>query len=297
MNELNVFSYSRGELSLMPPRPAASNKGSFGRVLCVCGSHGMAGAAYFAAKAALRTGAGLVEIMTPEVNRSVLQSLLPEAVICTYAPEELNIRTVEAAVKRASAIVCGCGIGVTREAERLLATVLRYATAPTVLDADALNVIARAPQLLPYARGKIITPHPLEFSRLTSLDVEAIEATESDRINTCRSFAAKHGLTCVLKGHRTVVSDGTEDIYINVSGNSGMATGGSGDVLAGIIGGILAQAVKQAQVSELRLAALGVYIHGLCGDVAAERLGEYSVIASDIIDALPTVLKEIKPRS
>ena len=290
MDTFSTFSYVKNDLSLMPSRPQRSNKGTFGRVLCICGSHGMAGAAYLSAKAALRTGAGLVEILTPECNRTVLQTLLPEAIVTTYDPECISEEIIDSALSRASAVVCGCGIGISATSRRLLARVLRGCEKPMVLDADALNLISRNPSLLKYARGKIITPHPAEHSRLTGKDVS--EITE-DISTECYAFAKKHSLTCVLKDHNTAVSDGSERVYINKSGNSGMATAGSGDVLAGIIGGILSQN-RDSALTNLQVASLGVYIHGLAGDAAALSVGEYSLIASDIIEALPRVLTTIK---
>ena len=288
MQNFSTYSYTSADLKRLPPRPEESNKGTFGRVLCVCGSLGMAGAAYFAAKSALRTGAGLCEILTPHENLPVLQILLPEAIVTPYDPAEPDMQSIEAAIGRASAIVCGCGLGISRASRNVLTKVLRTSTVPTVLDADALNLISRNPSLLKYAQGKIITPHPAEMSRLTQIPVEDIV---SDNLNICRDFADKHGLVCVLKSHRTAVSDGTDKIYVNASGNSGMATAGSGDVLAGVIGGILAQN-REGKLTALNAAALGVYIHGLAGDIAAGKTGKYSLIASDIIDALPLVLKD-----
>lgn len=287
MKKALTFSYTHKDLSLMPRRPEDSNKGTFGRVLCVCGSRGMAGAALLCAKAALRTGAGLVEILTPEDNRIILQTALPEAIVSTYDPSSPDTALIEAAVGRADAVVCGCGLGTSRDPLFVLSRVLRICRVPLVLDADALNLIALSPSLIKYAKNAIITPHPGEMSRLTGMTVDEIQ---SDRENVCLSFSQKHGLVCVLKGHRTVVSDG-EKIYLNTSGNSGMATAGSGDVLAGIVGGILAQN-KSGSLTTLQVAALAVYIHGLCGDIAAKNLGEYSLIASDIIDRMPKVLKD-----
>ena len=287
MKNISTFSYTSADLKRLPPRPAESNKGTFGRVLCVCGSYGMAGAAYFAAKSALRVGAGLAEILTVRENVAVLHTLLPEAVITPYDADEPDGEIIKRAVSRATAIVCGCGLGVSQASRTVLACVLRNAAVPTVLDADALNLISKNPSLIKYAREKIITPHPAEMSRLTGRSVEEIL---SDNIGACHGFAQKHSLVCALKTHRTAVSDGTGKVYINNTGNSGMATGGSGDVLAGIIGGILSQN-QDGALSMLEAAAMGVYIHGLAGDAAAARLGEYSLIASDIIDALPIVTK------
>ncbi len=288
---LPVFSYTQKDLTKMPPRPQESNKSTFGRVLCVCGSVGMSGAAYLTAKAVLRTGAGLAEILTPRENRIILQTSLPEAIVTCYDRESIDMDKTDMALSRADVVVCGSGLGISGESRTLLSHILRSCTLPTVLDADALNLISRNPSLLKYTKGKIITPHPLEMSRLTGLAVEEIL---NDPRRVCCDFAQSYGAVCLLKGHRTTVCDG-EKLYINSSGNSGMATAGSGDVLSGIIGGILAQN-KSGSLSSLEVAALGAYIHGLCGDCAAARLGEYSLMASDIIDALPTVLKGINRR-
>ena len=241
MNTFSTFSYTKNELALMPARPQRSNKGTFGRVLCICGSYGMAGAAYLSAKAALRTGAGLVEIFTPECNRTILQTLLPEAIITAYDTENISDEIIDAALSRATAVVCGCGIGISAASRKVLARVLRNCEKPMVLDADALNLLSRNPSLLKYAKGKIITPHPAEMSRLSGKDVSEI----TQNIHTeCFEFARNYSLTCVLKDHGTAVSDGSMRVYVNASGNSGMATAGSGDVLSGIIGGILSQNPK-----------------------------------------------------
>lgn len=285
MENVQTFSYTRDDLALLPRRPADSNKGTFGRVLCVCGSRGMAGAAYLCAKAVLRTGAGLVEILTPEDNRIILQTSLPEAIVNTYDPLSPDAQLIDAAVSRADAVVCGCGLGMEEGARHVLSRVLRCNHVPLVLDADALNLLSRNPSLLKYAKRAIITPHPGEMARLTGMTVDEVQA---DRERICRDFAQKYGLVCALKGHRTVVSDG-DMLYVNTSGNSGMATAGSGDVLAGIVGGILAQNGRE-ELTALQVASLAVYVHGLCGDAAAADLGEYSLIASDIIDCLPKVL-------
>ena len=208
-----------------------------------------------------------------------------------YDASSPDANIIEAAVARADTVVCGCGLGVGRESQFVLSRVLRSVGVPLVLDADALNIISQSPVLAKHARGAVITPHPGEMARLTGLSVEEVNA---DRENVCREFAREHSLVCVLKGHGTVVSDG-ERVYRNTTGNSGMATAGSGDVLAGIVGGVLSQS-RNGELSRLEAAALSVYIHGLCGDVAADKLGEYSVIASDIIDALPTFLSKKKSR-
>lgn len=285
------ISFDIKALSLLPKRKERSNKGDFGRLLVVAGSEGMGGAAYFAAKAAYRMGAGLVEIFTHKANLIPLQTLVPEAIITVY--DEYQKDSLLASLERADALVIGCGLGQTAESRAILGDALRNKKEelPTVIDADGLNLLSKNPSLLKYAKGAVITPHFLEMSRLTGIAVPEIS---NDTKNTSKDFAKKHSLVCVLKDHNTVISDGGEDIYINKRGNNGMATAGSGDVLAGVVGGILAQASRQEKSeSLLTYAALGVYIHSVAGDVAAERLGEYSLMASDIIDAIPTVLKRI----
>ena len=285
MNEILSFEFTKNKSSLMPGRPQRSSKRDFGRVLCVCGSAGMAGAAYFAAKAAYRTGAGLVEILTPEGNRVTLQTLLPEAIVTAYS-NELDVGSVLSSVERADTIVIGCGLGVSGLSRQLLGLVLRSGEKiRKVIDADALNLLARNPSLMKYARGSIITPHVGEMMRLTGVDADSIF---SDVAHVASEFSAKHSLVCVLKDHNTAVCAPDGRRYINKTGNSGMATGGSGDVLSGIIGGILAQ---EKEKDLFHSASLGVYIHGLAGDLAAKRLSEYSLMASDIIDELPNVFK------
>ncbi len=284
------FESPKKALSIMPARRERSNKGDYGRVLCVCGSHGMAGAAYLCAKAAYRTGAGLVEIFTHESNRTALQTSLPEAIVTAYE-NYTDDSLLRNSLERADVVVVGCGLSVTPTSRRLLSDLLHMIDTektPLLLDADALNLLARNPSLLKYARGAVITPHMGEMSRLTGKSIEEILASPAD---TAFDYAKRHSLICVLKDHRTVVSDGSDEIYTNTTGNSGMSTGGSGDVLAGIVGGILAQR-KNSDASMRDLVCLGVYLHGAAGDLAAEHLSEYSVMASDIIAGISRVIKE-----
>ncbi len=276
---------------LLPCRPERSNKGDFGRVLCVCGSYGMAGAAFLCAKAAYRTGAGLVEIFTHESNRTILQTLLPEAVLTVYG-DTFDVAELTSAIERANCVVAGCGLGITPLSRKIISDLLHNidtSSTPLVLDADALNLLSRNPSLLKYAKGAIITPHAKEMSRLNGTSVDDILASPTD---IAYDFALKHKLICVLKDHATVISDGSATLYRNGTGNSGLATGGSGDVLAGIISGLLAQK-DNSSATKLETAALAVYLHGLCGDIAAEKLTEYSLMASDVITALPLAFKKL----
>lgn len=283
----SVIDWQAEEARRLPPRPQESNKGTFGRVLCVCGSVGMSGAAYFAAKAAYRVGAGLVRILTVEENRAVLQTMLPEAIVTTYDAEAPDLSTIEDAAAWADVLVIGCGLGVTRTSRTVLAHLLRTSEKPKVLDADALNLLSRNPSLLKYTRGAILTPHPMELSRLIGHSVEEI-LDNSETV--AHELAEKYGAVCVLKRHRTLTADGQGTVYRNTTGNSGMATGGSGDVLAGMIGGLWAQ-LRDGEMPPAELAATGVLLHGMSGDLAARELGEHAVMASDLLDALPVVMK------
>lgn len=284
---MNSFSYSIEDLKeLLPKREENSNKGSCGRVLIIGGSPCMSGAPYFSAKAAYRTGCGLVEIFTHKDNRVILQTLIPEAVLSVWG-ETIDFDKLEASIKKADAIAIGMGLSTNDEALGILKFTIEKANAPLVIDADALNLIAKNKDLLNNINcNAIITPHPLEMSRLSGVEVNRIT---SNIPSFAKDFANANEVICVLKDHHTAVVHPHEDeIYINQSGNSGMSTGGSGDVLDGIIAGLLAQDVKP-YIS----ATLGVYIHGLAGDVASEKLSAYSVMASDIIDAIHEVFKTV----
>ena len=270
-------------ISLLPERPERSNKATFGKVLCVAGSYCMSGAAYLAAKAAYRTGAGLVKVLTPEENRVIIQSSLPEALLGVYNREYFDENIAAEAVKWADVVAVGPGMGTDETAKKLLCAVLTNSAKPVIIDADGLNIIAADPRLWEIVpRGSVITPHPGEMARLCECTAREIL---DDVSGICQGFARARNVVCVLKDHNTAVSDGN-DVYINSTGNSGMATGGSGDVLAGMIAALMAQGL-----SPFAAAAIGVRLHGAAGDVAAEALGEYSVMASDIIDSIPKVMK------
>ena len=283
------YSYRPSDLSRLPDRPAESHKGTFGRVLVIGGASCMSGAAYFSAKAAYRTGAGLVQVLTHEDNRIILQTGLPEAILATFGTE-IDKEKVLTDIGKADAIVIGVGLGQSDVAKALVRLTLSHADVPVVVDADAINLIAKDPSLLDLASAPIIiTPHLAEMARLCDRTIPEIEA---DRLLYATKVAEENALICVLKGHETLVTDGSGDdgaVYVNKSGNSGMATGGSGDVLTGIIAALIAQGMEPYEAT-----TLGVYIHGLAGDAAAEALGEYSVMASDIIDHISAVIKDCK---
>lgn len=236
----------------------------------------MCGAAYLAGKAAYRTGAGLVYIYTEECNRVILQQLLPEAVLITYDPQNREPDVLKECLDGMTAVAAGSGLGTGEVKKEIIKQVLAANHLPRVLDADALNMLAADDNLWEMVRAPfIITPHIGEMSRLSGLSAKVIK---SDPAKAARNFSAAHRVITVLKDARTVVSDGT-DCSWNTCGNNGMATGGSGDVLAGIIGGLLAQKMPLFEA-----ARLGVYVHALAGDAAAGERGTYSMMAGDIVE-------------
>lgn len=277
-----VFSYNKEDLGKLPKRPAYSNKGTFGRVLVVAGSLNMCGAAFLSAKAAFKTGTGLVRIFTESCNRIMLQTMLPEAVMTTYETGEFKKEQLEEAMDWADVIVFGPGIGTDPEKIQLLNTVLKEERKPLLIDADGLNLLSGCDRSLrEQKRPVIVTPHVGEMARLCAMDKKDIL---DNLMGTAKSFADENQVVCVLKDARTIVSDGFY-CYVNQSGNQGMAVGGSGDVLTGVIAGLMAQGMTDVQASRL-----GVYLHGLAGDAARVKCGSYAMLATDIIEGLQEVL-------
>ncbi len=272
-DSLNV--YTKNDFK-MPERDPDSNKGSCGTLLIVAGSPGMAGAAYLAALAAYRAGAGLVRVFTHEDNRVILQTLIPEAVISVYRGDEDPKEALTEAVERADAVLIGPGLSTSHQAEKLLKTVLKCAPERLVIDADGLNIISARPIFChSIPKNAVLTPHLGEMSRLTGIPIPALKAEKPE----CAAALAKElGAVCVLKDSVTAVSNGSE-CYINQTGNPGMAKAGSGDVLAGIIGALLAQGLPPFDAAKL-----GVYLHGAAGDSAARERSVYSLLARDIAE-------------
>ncbi|MDY7228306.1 NAD(P)H-hydrate dehydratase [Hyalangium rubrum] len=268
---------------VLPPRRADSHKGTYGHVLVVAGSRGKTGAAAMAARSALRSGAGLVSVATrAEVVDTVL-SFAPELMgIPLEASGPLGLADLEpllAAAEGKDALVIGPGIPRGPETGKLIAELLARVEAPVVLDADALNAVATDLSALRGAKRQVVlTPHPGEMARLTGRSTKEVQA---HRLELAREFAMEHGVTLVLKGTRTLTVSADGDLYINPTGNPGMATGGTGDVLSGICGAFLAQGF---QVPDAIWAA--VYVHGLAGDLAAGKRGKVGLIATDLIKGL-----------
>lgn len=271
---------------MLPDRPEDSNKGTYGRLLVIAGSKGMAGAAYLNAHAAYMTGAGLVRIYTFSDNREILQTLLPEAIITTY--EEYNIEELLSLLTWADSVCIGSGLGMSRLSEKILKTVIEYVKVPCLIDADGLNLLAENNNYLNQMaeRRFVITPHMKEMSRLTDTPVEELKA---DRIQILKDFISRYRITCVLKDSRTLIASEEKGIRMNLTGNSAMAKAGSGDVLAGVISGWMVQGKEAEDAAEL-----GTYIHGLSGDLAKFEKGVYSVMARDLIEYISKALMKLE---
>lgn len=271
---------------MLPDRPEDSNKGTYGRLLVIAGSKGMAGAAYLNAHAAYMTGAGLVRVYTSSDNREILQTLLPEAIITTY--EEYNKEELLSLLTWADGVCIGSGLGMSRLSEKILKTVIEYVKVPCLIDADGLNFLAENNNYLNQMaeRRFVITPHMKEMSRLTGTPVEELKA---DRIQILKDFISRYRITCVLKDSRTLIASEENGIRMNLTGNSAMAKAGSGDVLAGVISGWMVQGKEAEDAAEL-----GTYIHGLSGDLAKFEKGVYSVMARDLIEYISKALMKLE---
>ncbi len=278
--------------NMLPERNPVSNKGDYGRVLSVCGSKSYVGAAYLAAMGAVRSGAGLVFAAFPDCAYPALGAKLTETPLLPLPSNKQGTFT-DAAIpplldelKKCSIVILGCGLGQSGGVTAVVEAVLKNADCPVILDADGLNVVSRNINILKEAHAPLVlTPHPGEMARLTGLSVAEIM---EDRVKAAKAFADEYGITLVLKGANTIVAkNGRESVFINTTGNAGMAKGGSGDLLAGIIAGLAAQGVDN-------FAEAGVYIHGLCGDASAKRYSQRGMTPSDCLDKLPEVLSEFE---
>lgn len=299
--QTRVYLADRGLLrQAMPPRSRRSHKGTYGQIALVCGSTEMCGAAILAAKGAMRSGAGLIRIVTPTVNKTALHSAIPEVIVSCYDKENPLSRQLLGDICGCDGTVIGCGLGTDQRALDLLAALLDNLPIdehfPVVLDADALNLIAKHPhlwgtRLLRKGCGQVvITPHPMELARLTGASVADILA---DPVTHASGFAKDKGIVVVLKDAHTVIASPDGAVAFCPYGNAGMAKGGSGDVLAGILGSLCVQR-RQDLGDALPLwviATAGVALHALSGDLAAELRGEYAVTPSDIADAIGDVSK------
>jgi NAD(P)H-hydrate epimerase len=267
--------------SIYRKRQPFTHKGDYGTAFIIGGSYGMMGAALLATKAAVRSGAGKVKALIPECGYSILQTAVPEAMSITKG-EKFVTRICE--WEQADAIGIGPGLGLRDETARTFASFIEACKKPIVVDADGLNLLAATPDLMyKLPPGSILTPHPKEFEKLFGSTVDSMFQLEH-----ARTQAMKYNIFIVLKGRYTMVVTPEGESWYNLTGNPGMATGGSGDVLTGIITGMLAQGY-----SPYEAAILGVYLHGLAGDYAANRLSQEAIGAGDIIDSLGAAFREI----
>jgi len=283
---INTFPEIANLYKRLQPRPVFSHKGSYGHSLLAVGNYGKAGAAILASKACLRAGTGLLSVFSAGCNHLILQTTVPEAMF--IASETNQYISGKTDYSRYNAIGVGSGIGTEDETQKFLKFLIQEAQIPLVLDADALNILAENPTWLAFLPPEsILTPHPKEFERLLGSwqnDYECLELLQN--------FAKKHHIYVVLKGAYSKIATPDGKILINSSGNAGMATGGSGDVLTGIITGLLAQ-----QYTPLEAVCIGVYVHGSSADLAIKNIGQPSLIANDIIEYLPQAFSELQKYS
>ena len=271
-------------LNILPDRETDAHKGDFGKILLLCGSKGYTGAAYLAAMGALRCGAGLTFLGVPESIYEIEAIKLNEPVVFPLPDENgglglLSIPEIKKRIQGMDAILIGCGLGQSGGTLAVVNAVLEQASCPVVLDADGINVLQAHKDVL---RGRkyptILTPHEGEFLRFGGTIGE-------DRIASAAYFSREWNSILVLKGHRTCITDG-EICYVNETGNPGMAVGGSGDILAGMITSLLGQGLKP-----LEAAACAVWLHGAAGDLCAEEIGQYGMLPTDMLTRIPRLMK------
>ncbi len=282
MDSANYFIDKNFIEGILKPRSKFSHKGTYGHALIIAGSYGKIGAAVLSVKAALRSGAGLVTSVIPQCGYQIMQLSNPEAMVVTSGENEFDEMPT---LDKFSAIGVGPGIGTGKEVVAFFQNLLKAGKAPMVIDADALNILSEHKALLKLLpANSILTPHPGEFKRLVGDWKDDLE-----KFKRQLAFSKKHKVVVVLKGANTSVSSASGDLYFNSTGNAGMAKGGSGDVLTGIITSLLAQ-----KYTPLHAALLGVYVHGLAGDLARNEFGATAMNASDIVAAQPAAFKRLE---
>ncbi|MCH1983394.1 NAD(P)H-hydrate dehydratase [Ruminococcus sp. OA3] len=280
----DIHQIDKKDRSWMKRRNPGGNKGTFGKILLIAGSVNMCGASYLSGMAGFLTGAGMVKIHTVRENRVILQQQFPEAMLSVYDDGDPNLSGLDDAISWADVIGIGPGLGTSRTAEKLLDHVLAACRVPLVIDADGLNLLSRDTDRLKGLKCPcIVTPHLGEMSRLTKMGISQIQ---KDRLKTASEFARNYHTVCVQKDARTVIADPDGMIFINTSGNSGMATAGSGDVLTGMILGLLGSGMPAREA-----AALGVWLHGCAGEAASRKAGEASVMAGNLLEEIPDCIK------
>jgi ADP-dependent NAD(P)H-hydrate dehydratase / NAD(P)H-hydrate epimerase len=279
-------------IAAFPKRPADSHKGDFGHVLVIAGSSGYTGAAYLSSQAAILSGSGLVTLAIGRSLYEVMASKLVEVMVRPFfETKDLSLsllaeKDILTFSEKCSAVCIGPGISQNRETQKLVLNLVSKLTKPMAIDADGLNALAGHVDILKAAKAPVVlTPHPGEMARITGRDKEEIQ---NNRKEVAMTFAAEYNTVLVLKGHETVVANPAGELYVNQTGNPGMASGGTGDCLTGIIASFIGQGIEPFMAS-----SLAVYYHGLAGDLAVKEKGVLSLIATDILNKLPEVLKTL----
>ena len=291
VNYLDVHSAG----ALLPKRQFDGNKGTFGKVLLICGSKNMVGCCVLAVNGALRSGAGLVNLAFPDILYNSLTSRLTENLFLPLDTDEKGYFSYTAlpyvldAAEKADVVMVGCGIGTEYASSLITTSLLENCKKPMIFDADALNCISRCPDILKKVKGNILlTPHPGEMARLCGVTVDEIQA---DREGSVIGFCKEYNVNVLLKGYETLIcnTDATE-LFMNKTGNSGLSKGGSGDLLAGIIAGL----THSLNGDVFKAGVLGAFIHGMTADILKENLTEYSMLPEDCVNALPQVFRIIE---
>ncbi|NLK43456.1 MAG: NAD(P)H-hydrate dehydratase [Tissierellia bacterium] len=279
--------------NLLPKRQANSHKGTYGRLAIIGGSRGMTGAPFLSSMAALRAGAGLVYTIVPKALEAIMSIKLTEAIVRPVEDKGRGVFTKDSlgpileALENIDVVAIGPGMGVDEDRIHLLEEIIRNFKGPIIIDADGINCISLKPDILHNHKNQIIiTPHPGELARLARVSIKEIQ---DNRIYYSNYISNKYNIIVVLKGFNTIVAYHEDKIYVNETGNPGMATAGSGDVLTGVIASFIAQGL-----SPFNSGKLGVYCHGLAGDLGSLEKGEYGLIATDIIDNIPYSIKTIQ---
>ncbi|MBQ2675947.1 MAG: NAD(P)H-hydrate dehydratase [Clostridia bacterium] len=270
--------------SVFKKRDDLANKGDFGKAMLICGCYGMAGAAVLAAKACLKSGVGLCQVVCPEEIYPIVAASVHEPV---FLPFDGNMDKVAEDINKADCVVLGCGMGNTDYTLNMLKTALKCSKVPLIIDADGINVLSQNIELLQgHTCPLVLTPHPGEMARLINTTVEYVQ---QNRVAVAVEFAKKHNVILVLKGHNTLIALPSGEVFVNTSGNPGMATGGSGDMLCGVMAALVAQKIALSDAVKS-----AVYIHGLAGDLSAAKLSQISTTPTDMIDCLPIIFSDIE---
>ena len=270
-------------------RAPESNKGTYGKAVLICGSYGMAGAAVICAKACVYSGVGIANVICPKSVYPIIASQIPEAIF-TPINEDItsdDLMTVIKAIKKASVVAIGCGMGQTNYTEKLLDCVITHSTAPIIIDADGINCLCHNIDLLLQAKSSVIlTPHPGEMARLANCDIPYLL---EHKLSIIEQFAGKYNCIITLKTHETAIMTSDAQAYINRTGNAGMACAGTGDMLCGMMASFIAQGL-----SVLQGAQAAVHIHGLCGDLSAKKYSMAYTTPTTMMKTLPAVLVELE---